>query len=341
MKKFNIIVCILLLVMSLSAFGETVVPLPDVNRPNWFFHPIFVVGEKIIIADGLRVLFYSAKDFKLLRTFGKKGEGPQEFLGYDDGVCVLPSLSPDSLVIDSIEKISFYTKDGDFKKSIKTKNANYFRSLGDDEYFVGFSVFPENNILYGGIGLYDHKFNKVKSIGKFKEPFLQIKVNPLEYRRPLPIVYDNKLFLDRPDGSFDVFDKKGNLLYTFKYDFERIPVTNAHKKLTIELLKLDPRIKDKFQQFKSRIVFDKYFPIMKHYDINDGKIYVLTYKEVDNKNEFIVLDTKGKFIKKILFPMKSVSFVEPYPYTINKGKIYQLVENDDKEIWELHISDFD
>ena len=337
MRKLFLVVFILLLTM--YAFGQKVVELPELKKPNWFFYPIHVVDDRMIIADGLQVQFYSLNDFKLIKTFGKKGEGPNEFLGYDDGACVLTTVNADSIVVDSVGKISFYSKNGEFKKSMKTQNGNYFRSLGDNDYLLGYTVEVEDNILYGLIYLYDMEFNKIKLLSKFKEPFLQKKVNPYDYRRPLPIVYDGKLFLDRRDGSFDIFDKKGNELYIITYDYEKVPITNSHIKRTIELLKADPRINDKFEQFKSRLEFSEYFPVIKHYSISDGKIYVLTYKEKDNKSEFIVLDTKGKFLKKILFPLAQISIVEPYPYTIHKGKVYQLVENQETEMWELHITD--
>jgi hypothetical protein len=337
MKK--LLSVIFILVLAVCAFGQKVIELPMLSKPNWFFYPIHVVEDKMVIADGLQVLFFSLDDFKLIKSFGKKGEGPHEFLGYDDGTCVLTTVNEDSIVVDSVGKIEFYSKSGEFKKSLKTQNGNYFRSLGDNDYLLGYTVEVEDNVLYGLIYLYDMEFNKVKLLSKFKEPFLQKKVNPYDYRRPLPIVYEGKLFLDRRDGTFDVFDKKGNTLYAITYDYEKIPVTDAHIKHTIELMKADPRISDKFEQFKSRLDFPKYFPIMKHYSISDGKIYVLTYKEKDNKCEFVVLDTKGKFIKKILFPLAQISFVEPYPYTIHKGKVYQLVENQKTEMWELHITD--
>lgn len=337
MKKLISIVFILLL--TLCTFGQKVVELPDLKRPNWFFYPIHVVEDKMIVADGLQVLFFSLDDFKLIKSFGKKGEGPNEFLGYDDGFCVLATVNADSLVVDSRGKTSFYSKSGEFKKSIRTKNGNYFRSLGDNDYLVGYTVKAENSILYGYIHLYDPEFNKIKLLSKFTEPFLQKKVNPFDYRRPLPIVYEGKLFLDKKDGSFDVFDKKGNKLSTITYDYEKIPITDAHIKRTLELMKADPRISDKFEQFKSRIEFSKYFPVMKHYSISDGKIYVLTYKVKDDKSEFVVLDTKGKFLKKIMYPLAQNTLVEPYPYTIHKGKVYQLVDNQETEMWELHITD--
>jgi hypothetical protein len=66
---------------------------------------------------------------------------------------------------------------------------------------------------------------------------------------------------------------------------------------------------------------------------------VLTCVEEDGKNEIIVLDLKGRFLERKLIPLVHTSFIEPSSYTISGGKIYQLVENEAKEIWQLHITD--
>jgi hypothetical protein len=78
---------------------------------------------------------------------------------------------------------------------------------------------------------------------------------------------------------------------------------------------------------------------MKSYDITDDKIYVLTYYKEDNKSEFIVLDLKGNFITRIMFPLAHSIFLEPYPYTIYEGKLYQIVENQETETWEMYTTD--
>jgi len=73
--------------------------------------------------------------------------------------------------------------------------------------------------------------------------------------------------------------------------------------------------------------------------INENKIYILTYKQKENQSEFYILNLKGKLIKKRFLPLIEKNALEMYPYKINEGKLYQLVDNEDKEEWELLITD--
>jgi hypothetical protein len=88
--------------------------------------------------------------------------------------------------------------------------------------------------------------------------------------------------------------------------------------------------------------------------VADEKIYVLTYKKEKEKSEFVILDLKGKLLKKVFLPFnqsdewfhyslaKATSQASPHAtFTIKNGKLYQLIENEDKEIWELHITNIE
>ena len=73
-------------------------------------------------------------------------------------------------------------------------------------------------------------------------------------------------------------------------------------------------------------------------DVTDGKVYVNGYLRRDGTTEFTLFDLKGKLLKdKIYLTLPEISARDLYPYTINGGKLYQVVDNDDTEVWELHI----
>jgi len=52
----------------------------------------------------------------------------------------------------------------------------------------------------------------------------------------------------------------------------------------------------------------------------------------------LVFDIKGKFLKKLFLPYKFMNPVDEYPIAVKSGKLYQLIENEDEEKWELHIT---
>jgi hypothetical protein len=342
MRRFILLSIVMLVVGSGFVFGKKVVELSNLVNPNSVFSPLTVDDNYIYITDGLVINIYSASDYKWKKSFGKRGEGPQEFMGYDTG-CVLTTVTPDYIIVDSLNKLSFFTKEGIFKKEIKIKrdtSAGYiFRPFGDK--YLAYKSRLEKGKVIGALFLYDSDFNRLKELANWNEFLFQEVFNPYARRKPVPLVYKNKLFVNNYDnGDINVFDTDGKKLYSINYPFEKVEVTNWHKKETHRIYKTDPRFKLDMERARKKLTFPKYLPPMKGYNVSDGKIYVLTYIMKDEKSEFIVLDTRGKFLKKIMFPLVNLYFLEPYPYNIRNGKIFQLVENEE-ETWELHISDLE
>ena len=75
--------------------------------------------------------------------------------------------------------------------------------------------------------------------------------------------------------------------------------------------------------------------------INNEKLYVRTYKKSGEKTEFFILDSKGKLLEKVFIPIYERNRRNYYSYSICDGKVYQLIENEDTEEWELHIVPFE
>ena len=92
---------------------------------------------------------------------------------------------------------------------------------------------------------------------------------------------------------------------------------------------------------KDKIKFPRYFPGVQHFTVADKKVYVLTFRQKNGQNEFIIFDIKGKFLKKAAAPVKEKDPEHLSPFTIKDGKFYQLVENEEEENWELHAYSFE
>ena len=45
-----------------------------------------------------------------------------------------------------------------------------------------------------------------------------------------------------------------------------------------------------------------------------------------------------ELIKEKYLSLKMKGGIEPYPNVIKNNKVYQLIENDETEEWELHVS---
>jgi hypothetical protein len=307
-----------------------VVPLQGLLKP----FSIEASDSYIYISDGFNVKIFSLEDFKLKKTFGKKGEGPKEFKGF-----ILFYVQPDYIFVNSPNKVSYFTLDGEFIKEIHVRQVfGRFKPLGKDQ-FVGYHYSREEKIRYESIYLFNSKFEKVKQM--YQREYMidkNRKINFIEERPPFFYIVDNKVFLDGVDGVIYVFDTTGKKIAGLRCPGERIPFTKEHKERFINYFKNHPETRDYYQQIKSRMKFPDYFPPIRMFHVTDNKIYVMTYKEKDGKNEFVIMDVSGKLLKTVFIPI--APFEEStviISYTIKNGKLYHLKDNEETEEWELRI----
>lgn len=343
MKQLNGLILFLIFFLTLPGPADAgkVVPMPQLGKPN----SITVDKNHIYITDQASIAIYSLKDFKLEKTFGRRGEGPGEFrLLPQDKIGLRIVVAEDYILVNSTGRLSFFTKTGEFKNQVNIKDpAQFLKPLG--EKFVGFKRVRADKILYLTINLYDPQDLQLQKEIFRKEYYGQMDDIPdclhfamsmkEESRRgALYQVYDNRLFVEGKNSEIHVFDSSGNKLYTLRHDYEKIKIPAAFKQKVLAFF--EKRYPTIYRIAKQKGEFPAYFPI-RYFHVADNKVYVLTFKSQEGKSEFYILAAKGKLLKKIMVPFQDAEFLQAYPYTIGKGKCYQLVENPDTDEWELHI----
>lgn len=313
------------------------IELPDLQKPN----SINLDESQLYITDGMSVLIYSLKDFKLIKKFGKKGEGPQEFMDSPYGLTI--TLYNDYMVVHSLGRESFFKKDGSF---IREKNTNPLtiglKPVGNA--YAGQKLITDRvkKSIEFGIVLYNEKFETVKDLHRFTHPFFQKqKINPFDLQGSTFHVYRDKVYINDQEGNILVFDEKGNKVNTIRWQVPRVEATERVRERFMRhwqysVLSLE------YKNFKDNVKFPSYCPPMRDFRVLDGKVYITTYKEVNGQNLMVILNTQGKPVKKTLVPMVNVSMVVPVLfsyYTIHKDKLYRLEENGETETWELYVTD--
>lgn len=297
---------------------------------------IYADSDRIYVNQKFEYFIYSLKDYKLIKKFGKQGEGPREFNRF-----VRLAVMPKEILINSQGKVSFYTKDGEFIKELKPQTILWlFKPMG--KHFVSYGFAVEKQIAYRTINLLDGDMKKVKELARYKRPVQREgKIDVVAtQRRPFFYTTEDKVFVQSAkDGVIDVYDVKGILLYSITPDLPKVEFTKAIEKECREFLAQDPRTKGQYDALINRLKFPEYFPLIKHYVLADNKIYVITSKKTGNIYECLVLDLKGKLLKRSKVPIVNQSPLEGFPYDIRNGKLYQLVENIDEETTELHVTD--
>ena len=255
---------------------------------------------------------------KLLRAFGKKGQGPGEFQG------------PGYMVI---------TPDGQlFVSDVLNRRLTYMTPEGELDRIISLKTLPRGAFKPDSKGfLYRHTIQSVNEMrqqelvkhGPDLDPVLKLHSFKRKQERGVfetyPIVYiydvtqdDHFVWLLMSTYEIHVVDPSGNTIRRIKKDHEDIKVTKADKD---RFLKTQPQsFRDRF-----RIEFPEYYPVCSRQRVDEkNRIYIRTYAK-DSKGNHIVdeFDSEGRYFSRFSFPE------EERFYAVRNEKIYCIAENED------------
>jgi hypothetical protein len=167
--------------LSSFIFGAKIVPLDEVEYPK----SMIVEGGRVYLAEVEHIYIYSSTNFKLLKKFGKQGEGPEEFKIFPQGFGLRIAVHPDYLLVSSMAKVSLFTRDGEFKKEIKQiRSLACYLPLGNK--YVGNSSRRTEKTRFQTINLLDENFEIVKELYKIEIKRVIWKLLPGHPRNPYP-----------------------------------------------------------------------------------------------------------------------------------------------------------
>jgi len=349
MKKSLLLV--LFTLMTIASYAVKVGELPDVGKPSM----ISVNGNELYVGEGCVFSVYSLKDFSLLRQFGKKGEGPGELIerpNYPNKITVLK----DRIFVTGIGKVISFSRDGKFQKEFKT-HQRVIQLLPVGKNFVakerGFAEDGKTAIMM--INLYNSEMKKIKEI--YRQDWVRqgsgtaLRLN-LGFDFVSFVVENDKIFIDKSPEGFviDVFDSNGNKLYGIKNEYEKLPLTSAHKEQLVNMVKNDPAIKRDVKRAGGwnelmkvfTLEFPEFFAPIKGIEISGKKIYARTFEQKDGKEKYVVMDLKGKVIKTLYLPAKLetgllAQLAGCKLFSISDERLYYIKENEEDEQWELHV----
>jgi hypothetical protein len=332
MKKLLLLLLALFFILSTQVFGKRVAVLSQLARPR----TMAVDEDRLYVADRTTVFVYSLKDYRLLQQFGREGEGPAEF---KDKIYLI-DIQADHIIVNSVGKLSYLTKEGKFIKEMKTPaNHRRFRVLG--KKFIGAGIVVDNGILYNTMNIYDATVKKEKEVARWEVEFQPGKGTKAFARTLSADICGDKLLLAvKEDFVIDVFDENGQKLYAITKEYRRIKVTEKDKNRVIHYLKTDPETKQLLEMLKP-IKFPDYYPAVRKIAADGQKVYAITWKKEKENYEILVFHLNGKFLKRVLLPLKNMNAVDLYPFAVKNGKLYQLIESMDEEEWELHLHNLD
>lgn len=329
MIKKSILFLVLIMVSAGISFSAEKVRLPELVNPG----RIEVHGNDIYIVERATISIYSLNGFKLVKKFGKEGEGPQEFKLYPyPGFTVRLKVFPDSLAVISIGKLSWFSRQGKFIKEYPTMAV--FDPMPVEKNYAGFRFVDEDNTNFRVLNLYDSEFKKIKELHR-RAYALQEGRSFVPIGRIVSTTTPDKIYVAGNEGfTVKVFDSKGNLLHTIKRDVEKHKLTSADKKDCLGWFKNhDPS----WPVIKDLIRLPEYYPAIREIFVDGKRICVQSHIMKDGTSEFYIFDSEGAFIKKVFLPLVKNNWLRFYPYTIRNGSLYHLIDNEDEE-WELHVT---
>jgi len=340
--KFFVFLFLLLMMLAQDGPAYNSPLLKDLIKPN----SIIVDHQnlQIYIPEATSIYIYNLKNFQMIKRIGKKGEGPREFLidvmrGVEE---LFIDIQTPVMMVNSLGKISFFNKNnGSYIREIKSNSrAREFKPLGKG--YAGQGMTVKDGIQYRAVNVYDAHLNKVKEVFKVRHHFQLsegLKVLPAAMTFA---THNNKLYIAwEKDLIIRVFDWNGNHLYNIQKEYERVKVTDQFKKNIENYFRTNKRYKRLFEILDPKLIFPNKLPVIADLKIDEGKIYVMTYRIHDEDRgvtQCLVFDMQGKFIKEMTIPLKRQDELQPYPYAISAGKLYQLIE--EGEYWRLKITKF-
>ena len=325
----GLILSALFLVLRFSLFAGRLAILPGIMEP----YSIAVDEKHVYIGEESSVSIYTLTDFKLVKKFGSRGEGPMEFKS-------IPFLEvfPEYLIVNCFGKLLFFEKNGTYIKEIRTPSVFtlFVYPVGDN--YVGLTV-KSNNISREksfAIDLFDRGMKFLEEIAKEVKKTKETKSGRRQLNAIVECfkhnVFGDHIYIADSQKGFhiEVFDSRGKKCYVIDKDYEKIRVTEEYRNAFNKRMNNSKDYVSKITKSRYSYAFPDYFPAIKEFMVKNGKIYAFTYKQVGGKREVIVMDLKGKVLKKSF-----VTAIDTTLEAIAQDRYYYLLENEEKEVFEL------
>jgi len=307
MKKLIFIMLTFVVVANLGAQKSH--DLTGLEKP----HQIVVDGNDLYIFEeaDYSLHIYSISPFASKLVVGQKGDGPHDFK-------YLPFVyvRPEELAFTDFTKTVWFSKTGEV---LRVKPYSDFADFDLNSEMLLFPagknflrITADHGLDKRHVYLLDSGFEMIKDL--YEGPFIWQTGLPIHYRTDT-LAYKDLIFIaDTQKGFyFEVFSCEGNHIRTIDKSRE-------------------------IEQISGK-------PLLHQYCVSDDKIYAATYKKVDDKAEMIVLDLEGNRLERLYLPLTSIQpkrgVLRFDLFTVNGGKLYEVVKNGGTGEWELVVTDLE
>lgn len=303
------------------------------DTPDQDFSDITAIAVRddgaVYILDGKECLVkaYDAQA-KLLRSFGKKGQGPGE-MGAPISLHVTPA--GELLVEDATNrKLSYFDKDGKFLRQVSTAQGMGMGLAGlvmdRRGRMAGRSLSFEGGKIGFEVKVFDKDLKPGATLSKIELALLgNMKFDPLSMAPGLVMAADDmgRLFLGSSKGyRIQTFDFEGKPLRTLERDYDPVPVKKEDQERIFKIIGNLPSTGG--LSIREMILIPEVFPAYSTFVVDpDGRLLVRSYEKGKTDKEYFydLFDADGRYTAR--FPTSS-EFLQ-----WRNGRLYGVQENED------------
>jgi len=293
----------------------------EATETEYLFAELRSVGvddeERIWALDweDIKVRIFDKKG-KLLNTFGKKGEGPQELQSPSRMVVKKEGVA----AILDLNKLAFYAADGRCLKELSTARSRMARYRFDSRGFIYADSLDLGEKWRMSILRYDPELKLLGTMASYEEPFQPGQMNAFTALVLFHVTKSDHLaWVATPRYEIDLVDPDGRPVRKILKDYKRLKVTDEAKKRILK-----ERWGDRASSLK--IVFPEEFPPMDVFLADDeDRFYVRTY-ETDGHGArwHDVFDPEGRCFTRFALPEDEMAFI------VKNNKLYTLIQEDEE-----------
>lgn len=289
------------------------------NEEVYLFSNLNVIG--VTEDESLYALDFKAANIKIfdkngdyVKTFGKKGQGPGEFIS---PLSLLVTSQDEIMIYDIVtRRFSFYSKDGQFIKDLSSAKFSFINPKVDSKgNILGIIAdrYSENPVY--DLRKFDSALNYVSSYISIPIPDSQI----YDLYRPKihwTLTEEDKVIFGYPAKyEFHIFNPDCSEIMKIEKEFTPIDITQEH----IDLAK---KAASRFGE-GMKLEISQHYPAYMYISVDEkNNVFVQTYYEVSNGLEsfYDVFNPDGKYICKVK--------LNALPQAWKNGKLY-TIENDE------------
>jgi len=268
----------------------------------------------------VKIRVFNAKG-KLLRTFGRRGQGPGEFSG-PGGIKVMPD---GVLVVSDVlsRRFTYLTLNGKLLKTVSINKLPMGSVRIDSRGFIYQYKRGRGDKTVNELIKCDPDLNPIKKFHSFEES------RKPRMRIPFPVGYyfdiskeDNLIWILSSTYDIHVVDPNGKTVKRILRDYDPVKITDSDKE------RIKKEESSAFAPLKIKFEFPEFYPIVSRLLIDDhDRIYTKT-SEKDRKGwiYYDVFDPMGRYISHFSLPENE------HVAVIKNNKLYCIIRENEEGI---------